>query len=281
MQILKVMNNSLVLAIDDSGNECILMGKGIGYKKSLGSDVLPSEIEKTFILKDKAMLKNFVQLASELDDIYFNIVKETIEYASQQYDMEVMDYLYLSLSDHIAFAISRIHEGHVGENFNYIEVVKFHKNEYEVGKYAVQLINKKLNVQLPDSEASAIGLHFVNARLNSKSYNKEIEVVKLVRDIEAIVARKSNTIFDKESFFYSRFITHLRYFADRIIDNQIFEDKESDTLYDQLNQNMKQETEIINSISQFIKHKYDVQLTNQEKTYLIIHIHRIVSEKSN
>lgn len=35
MQVLKVMNNSLVLALDEAGTECILMGKGIGYNLSL------------------------------------------------------------------------------------------------------------------------------------------------------------------------------------------------------------------------------------------------------
>ncbi|GIN39486.1 PRD domain-containing protein [Heyndrickxia oleronia] len=278
MQILKVLNNSLVLAIDGSGNECILMGKGIGYKKSIGNEIQPIEVEKTFILKDKATLKSFVQLASELDDIYFNIVKEIIKYASENYGIEVMDYLYLSLSDHIAFVIDRVKDGNIGENFNYIEVVKFHKYEYEVGQYAVQLINKQLGIQLPDSEASAIGLHFVNARLNSKSYNKEIELTKLVNNIEAIVLRKTNIILDKKSFSYLRFVTHLNYFAERIIENQLFEDKESDILYDQLSQNMIRENDIIDSICQFVKQKYTVDLTKQEKIYLMIHIHRIMGE---
>lgn len=279
MQILKVMNNSLVLAINDSGNECILMGKGIGYKKSIGHDILEGEVEKTFILKDKTMLRNFVQLASELDDIYFNIVKETIEYAIQEFEIDVMDYLYLSLSDHIAFVVSRLKEGHFGEKFNYIEVVKYHKNEYAVGKFAVNLINQTLGVKLPESEASAIGLHFVNARMNSKSYNKEIKVVKLVDNIEAIVQRKTNMIFERDSLSYSRFITHLKYFAERIIDHQIFEDKESDVLYDQLMQTMTHENEIIESIDHFVNKKHKVKITKQEKIYLIIHINRISGGK--
>ena len=33
MQVVKVLNNSLVLAVNENGEEVILMGKGIGYKK--------------------------------------------------------------------------------------------------------------------------------------------------------------------------------------------------------------------------------------------------------
>ncbi|KAB2330357.1 PRD domain-containing protein [Bacillus mesophilum] len=276
MQILKVMNNSLILAVNDSGNQCILMGKGIGYKKSHGQNVLESEVEKIFILKDKTLLKNFVQLASELDDTYFNIVKEIIEYATKEYNIEVMDYLYVSLSDHIAFAVNRYHEGRVSEKFNYIEVVKYHQKEYGVGKYAVQLINQTLGVELPESEASAIGLHFVNARLNSESYNQEVQVFKLIDHIEAIVKRKANASFEKDSLSYSRFVTHLKYFAERIIKKQVFEDTDSDILYDQLSTSMVKEHNMIESIAAFVKQKHEVDLTKQEKIYLIIHIHRIL-----
>lgn len=33
MQVVKVLNNSLILAVNENGEEVILMGKGIGYKK--------------------------------------------------------------------------------------------------------------------------------------------------------------------------------------------------------------------------------------------------------
>ena len=33
MQVVKVLNNSLMLAVNENGEEVILMGKGIGYKK--------------------------------------------------------------------------------------------------------------------------------------------------------------------------------------------------------------------------------------------------------
>lgn len=275
------MNNSLVLAINDSGNECILMGKGIGYKKSIGYDIQDSEVEKIFILKDKTTLKNFIQLASELDATYFNLVKEIIEFATEEYNMEVMDYLYLSLSDHISFVVRRFHEGNLGEKFDYIEVAKYYQKEYAIGKFALNRINQTMGVELPESEASAIGMHFVNARLNSESYNKEVQIIKLVDHIEAIVQRKAGTYFDKESLSYTRFITHLKFFAERIIKNQIFKDTDTDVLFDQLSQSMLKENEIIESIAHFVKQKYGIMLTKQEKIYLIIHINRILRNDSN
>ena len=88
MQVLKVMNNSLVLALDEAGTECILMGKGIGYNKAIGHEIQDDEIEKVFILTDNKMLTNFVQLASTLDDTYINLVKKIIDHAATSYQIE-------------------------------------------------------------------------------------------------------------------------------------------------------------------------------------------------
>lgn len=52
MKVVKVLNNSLVLALDQEGREHILMGKGIGYRKSIGMLVKTEDVEKIFVLKD-------------------------------------------------------------------------------------------------------------------------------------------------------------------------------------------------------------------------------------
>ena len=45
MRVVKVLNNSLVLALDETGQETILMGKGIGYPQSIGYQLQASEME--------------------------------------------------------------------------------------------------------------------------------------------------------------------------------------------------------------------------------------------
>ena len=57
MRVIKVLNNSLVLALDNAGQESILMGKGIGFHKSIGYEFQESEIEKVFVLKDKEVFR--------------------------------------------------------------------------------------------------------------------------------------------------------------------------------------------------------------------------------
>ena len=70
MQVVKVLNNSLVLAVNENGEEVILMGKGIGYKKSIGEKIVSSQIEKIFELKDKKLKRDMIRLAIDTKSIY-------------------------------------------------------------------------------------------------------------------------------------------------------------------------------------------------------------------
>ena len=278
MKVLKVLNNSLILALDESGAECILMGKGLGYHKAIGYPVKKEEIQKIFVLTDNKMLKNFIQLASTIDETYLNMVKEIIDFAADKYQIKVKDYLYLSLADHISFVVKRVKEGNIGENFNYPDVLLHQRNEYQVGLFAVNLINKKMHVSLPNSEATGIGLHFVDAEIDVEDQQKNREIADLVSSLEKIAQRIIGGKIDQNTFTYSRFLTHLNYFCERVYEDELFSDEDQEGLYQDLAAKMPKEVEIINAFDEFIRKKINLRITKQEKIYLIVHLHKVVEE---
>ena len=81
MRVIKVLNNSLVLALNDEGQEIILMGKGIGFQKTIGYKLSPKEIDKVFVLKDRELSRRIIRLAAETDSIYFEMAKSVIDFA--------------------------------------------------------------------------------------------------------------------------------------------------------------------------------------------------------
>ncbi|MGL6207814.1 MAG: PRD domain-containing protein [Lactobacillus panisapium] len=281
MQVLKVLNNSLILALDWSGNECILMGKGIGYHKAIGCPIQKKEIQKVFVLTDNKKLKEFVQLANNIPDQYLTLVKEIIDFATSQYQIKVRDYLYLSLADHLSFVVKRVKAGKSGPNFNYPDVMVHHPEEYEIGKFALSLIKKRLKIELPKSEATVIGLHFIDAEITSSKSNKNNNVAQLVSNLEKIVKRSIGRPIDTDTIAYTRFLTHLNYFAERVYDHKLFPDENRENLYQDLANKMPLEVKIINHIASFIAQNYHLQITKQEKIYLLIHLHKIVAEEIN
>ena len=71
MRVVKVLNNSLVLALDEAGQETILMGKGIGYHKSIGDQFQERENGKVFFLKKKEVSRSIIRPSAGTDAGYF------------------------------------------------------------------------------------------------------------------------------------------------------------------------------------------------------------------
>ena len=49
-----------------------------------------------------------IRLAIDTKSIYFEIANQIIQYAIDKYEMKILDYLYLSLTDHISFCVKRV-----------------------------------------------------------------------------------------------------------------------------------------------------------------------------
>ncbi len=54
MRIKKVINNNILCAIDEKGNELIVTGKGIGIKRFTGELIDQARIEKIYRMEGKA-----------------------------------------------------------------------------------------------------------------------------------------------------------------------------------------------------------------------------------
>lgn len=281
MRVIKVLNNSLVLAIDDSGHEIILMGKGIGFNKAIGYQFRKEEIEKVFVMKDKDISKNIIRLASEIDSTFFELAKTIIDYGVENYQMELMEHIYLSLTDHLAFVVKRVKKGIIIENFYISEMKKFSPNEYQVGKFALQLIKEKLNLELPVDEAGNIAFHFINAQHNNP-YNANNRIItEAVKDILDIVKYNFILTYNEDGISYSRFTTHLRLFVQRLLTNCQLPEEHNDFLYEQIVPNCQKEYTCVKKIGIYISEKFKTVLTASEELYLMIHIHRVLEENKH
>ncbi|WP_297247216.1 PRD domain-containing protein [uncultured Brachyspira sp.] len=63
--------------------------------------------------------------------------------------------IYITLTDHIDFAIERFERGIEFKNVLYWEIRKIYKKEFEIGQYALNIIEKHFGVRLPEEEVAA------------------------------------------------------------------------------------------------------------------------------
>ncbi len=279
MQIVKVLNNSLVLALNDAGREIILMGKGIGFQKAAGYRLKKSEVEKVFVLQDRSVSRSIIRLASQVDSVFFDITKSIIDYAVDTYGMKLMDHIYLSLTDHLAYAVKRKKEGVVVPNFYAMELKRFNEHEFAVGEYALQTVREKTGIDLPEDEAANVAFHFINAQVDHPYNEKNLKISHITEEVLSIIRLNYHLTYNKESITYSRYVTHVRLFAQRLVSGQLLpDDASSELLFAQINQVLQSELSCVEKVSLFTKQSEGIQLTNQEKMYLALHIHRVLEE---
>lgn len=276
MRVVKVLNNSLVLALDEGGQETILMGKGIGYNKSIGYQFKDSEIEKVFVLKDREISKNIIRLAAESDSVFFELAKHIIDYAIETYQMQLMDHIYLSLTDHLAFVARRVREGIVLQNFYVPEMRNFNPDEFSVGQYAVELLRKRLKLPIPDDEAGNIAFHFINAQYDHPYNSQNLKINRIVGDVLDIVKYHFGLAYQEDSMAYSRYVTHVRLFAQRLAGGQLIEGEEDDPFNQRIAEACEKELVCVKKIGIYVESNFHKKLTELEEIYLAIHIHRIL-----
>ena len=279
MRVVKVLNNSLVLALDEAGQETILMGKGIGYHKSIGYQFQESEIEKVFVLKDKEVSRSIIRLAAETDAVYFELAKSVIDYAIETFGMKLMDHIYLSLTDHLSFAARRIRDGIVLQNFYTLEMRKFNPNEFQVGEYAVRLMSGQLGMEVPMDEVGNIAFHFINAQYDHPYNSQNLLIASTGKDILDIVKYSFGVTYKEDSTPYSRYVTHVQLFVQRLVSRNQLPDEKSSLLYEQILAVCQKEFECVDKIQIYVTDKFRQKLTSQERMYLALHIHRVLEEQ--
>ena len=167
MKVRKVINNNIVSSADEDGREIVVMGRGIGFQAREGWEIPEERIEKIFRLDNKDSLNRFKDLLARLPLEHIQISDEIISYGKKVLNKPLNHNIYITLTDHINFAVERHRQNMMFPNPLLREVRSFYREEYLIGEYALALIKKKLGIDFPVDEAASIALHLVNAEYNT------------------------------------------------------------------------------------------------------------------
>lgn len=276
MVIEKILNNNVIITTDENNKEIVVMGRGLAYKKRTGDYIPKDKVDKVFKLSDPNMSDKFKELIADIPIKYMELSDEIILQAREKLGKRLNDSIYISLTDHMHTAIERAREGVNVKNALLWDIKRFYKNEFKIGLQALDYIEEKFEIRLPDDEAGFIAIHIVNAQMD-QNIKIIYEITQIIQEITNVVKYYYGISFDEDSVYYYRFITHLKYFAERLVSNKSHEDNEDDLL-DVIKVKYKNAYNCIEKISEFINKKYNYDLTDEEKLYLTIHAERVVSK---
>jgi beta-glucoside operon transcriptional antiterminator len=278
MKVVKVFNNNVVLVTNDSNVEEIVTGKGIGFGIREGDNLKGINITQKFVLESKDSVRELEKLLKRIDVKDIELASEILQLFENEIKNKINETALLALADHISFAITRAKEGMIFRSPLEWEIKQLYSKEYSTALKAIGVMQERSGIEIPEQEAAFITLHFVNALDANDRVEETIFMTKVIQSISNIIKYHYGFEFNEKSFYYTRFITHIRYFIKRQLNNEVVT-KENSSLFDVIKLQYENDYNCAIKIKGFLEKQHQWKISNEEVVYLTLHLYKLSSEE--
>ncbi|MEV7281440.1 PRD domain-containing protein [Streptomyces sp. NPDC093111] len=273
--IKKVLNSSVVLAVDERGVERVLLGKGIGYGHKAGEVVPPDAPDQVFVGLGDADRQGLLELLSAIPPDCLELTREVVALAAEA-GLDLDPHIYLALTDHLHFAVVRARQGmRVVNRFSW-EMRTLYPRQWAIGLRTVELLRERLGAELPEDEAANVAFHLVNAD-SSAEHADPMQVVSFISSVLQIVTHTTAAHFEQDDLNRSRFVSHLQYFAERLFSGRLLTSPD-DFLHQQLAARYPRAMGAADRVALHVEQTYGVTLPKEELAYVALHVARVAPE---
>lgn len=283
MEFIKSFNNNAALVRDSQKKEWIVVGSGVSFGKKPGDSIDEAKVDRYFVAQnDLQEIATQLEAVSSVQDHVLETTTAVIKLVEKLLNVTFGNYQYLSLADHLNFAIERAHE-HIVMNVTATrwELESLYPLEYQAAQQAKALIETTHMVTLPESEITFLTYHFVNAQSEAGTMNDTVKMTQLIQQTIDLVQRSAAMHLPTDDFHYTRFITHLRFFILKKMRNEVLTDDDLDPiLIKTLQTKYASAYEIAKKIAAFYAHQENWTFTTDECLYLSLHIWRLTQAKN-
>lgn len=145
-----------------------------------------------------------------------------------------------------------------------------------MGLSALDIICRRLGPRLEEDEAGFIALHLVNAQLHSNMPDV-LYITRFMQQILDIVKYNLQIEYQPDSLSYTRFVTHLKFFAQRMLGKRAVS-SDDDSLHEVVRNRYPQAYRCVEKIDRHVVKNYAYTLGPEERMFLTIHIERVRKE---
>lgn len=212
MKVLKVINNNVVSCMDDHGQEAVVMGRGLGFQAKPGGELDPASAEKIFRMESREQVLKLQDLISRVTPGLLELCTEIVDYAGKTLARGLNPSIYLTLTDHIQFAMERCRQNKNLQNALLTEVRVFYPEEFTIGCYALEQISIHMGLELPVDEAASIALHLVNAEYD-RTMNATMRAAQALKPMVELLEGCEELSLPRSGLRYDELIVHLKFMA--------------------------------------------------------------------
>lgn len=273
-QVIKALNNNVVVASNAEGNELILIGKGIGFGRKKEDIIDLKKADKLYVLYNPTIQNQYLRLLGEIDEAFIPIMNDLIDYSEHALNTTFGEQIHIALTDHLSFAVKRLQQG-MDIIFPFDEETKImYSEEYNVAKEVIRHLSEALGIKLPEGEIGFVALHLHSARTH-RSISEINKSSQLVHRLLDLIEQELNTVLDKQSVDFLQLVQHLRNTIKRI------EQGESTDSQEKLINLLKTEYPLCYNLSRklikVMEENLNHSISDGESVYLTLHLHRLTA----
>lgn len=271
MEIVKKINNNVAIAKDDKNRDLVVFGKGIGFPPMPYTLTDLNRIQRTFY----DIKSSYVALAVDLPEDLIMLAADIVELAQFELDCTLNPNLPFTLADHLHFAFERLEHGMELQNPLSYDVAHLYPREMELSRQAIELIEQRKEVRLPDCELTSLTLHLVNGELENSDMSATLKASRVIGDITEILERELDIVLDREAFNYSRFVMHIRYLIQRLEQGNQEEGAMDENMLKQFLFTYPDVSRCADRILKYLEDQWGWHCTKDEELFLVVHINRV------
>lgn len=271
MKIKKILNNNAVV-VSDNNEEKIAIGAGIAFQKRKNDIVNPEKIEKLFVMKEN---EKFQQLLQQIPAEHLALSEEIITFAEESLGLKLNEHIHIGLTDHLSFAIERANDGIHIKNKLFNEIKILYKKEFDIGMWAIKLIEKRTSIKMPVDEAAYIALHIHTAKPQAENMKQTLRQTAIIGEMIQTIKDHLNIILDEDDLSYQRLMTHLRFALSRLSNDEhpIMDDE----MLTMIKNKFPVAFSCAEKVASNLARDHEIRLPEQELGYITIHIERLKS----
>ena len=280
MIVIKKINNNVAICRDGNQRELVAFGKGIGFPQTPYELTDLSRIDRTFY----NVGSQYLPMLNDIPADVVQFVADRLERMQDTLPYDTSANLVLTLADHIAFAMERAKKGVYVQMPSVYEMAMSYPAEIKAGRYLLAEVQQRFGVRLPRGEVQGIAMHLVNARdlpLDEQHTPSRLEqqYEEILEQTTRIIEREMNTRVRRDTFNFARFATHIQFLLGRVME-QTHIDSQNLQLYRSVRDEYREVAACVDRISDYYKNNWSVELAEEEKLYLILHINRVCSKET-
>ena len=276
-RIAQILNNNVAIVHTRDNKQNIVMGRGVAFHKQKGDLIQEENVDKVFEIKDKNTVNDLTTLLANVPLDFVTTSYDLIDQVQAKYKFAVEPYIYVTLTTHLFGAYQRLIKNE--EDVNYLpDLSDTYPIPYQIADDIITGFRNSLDISFPESEHKSIALHFINAHTSDgiKDDKNQIENDEIIEVVQDELNR--NGIYRRQTNAndYDRLLVHLKYFINRLNNNEPDSLPISEGMIGEIENNYSQAWQIIQQIKELMQEKLQIKLSLSEQTYLTIHIQRLI-----